>query len=523
MDRPWQAALPVLTISPQGEPAAGETDDFRQTTRRLLHERSRTLLVNLAGATHIDRLSSSVHAPRLERAGGMTVGGLRLAPILLSGVSLLAAEGTGAVSAAKQADAATSPAVVAAQASAATRDEGEGRVRFRFDDHPQLRVGQAVRVDFRLKLQGDLRAFSPEPSVDPDDEALSLARVGVEGRVTKYLEFEADWELTDQDEPWRNARLNAVPIEACQLQVGRFKVPFSRERLMGPASLEFTQRAIGVRLIAPGYDTGVMLHGRLRRRVLTYAVGVFRGRAEETPELADPPGVPPAQDHDERLWAWRVTTRPFARAAGPAWAAGLEIGVNGTRSEIDEGRFGWSADATFGGEFFDQLYVNGRRTRLGADVALVAGPASAQFEWLRGRDERRRQGMEVDDLPALEARDWYAWGTVVLTGETKRQVERPRRPLLRGGIGSVEAAVRVEHLTLGSQSNGGEGPSLNPRGVNVLRNGDAIWTLGLNWYPTRFVKVQFDAIRERFDDQDRTPLDAHDTFWSYVLRLQFVL
>lgn len=396
-------------------------------------------------------------------------------------------------------------------------------VQLVFDDHPELRVGDAVRVEFRLKLQGDYRGFSPDPASGPDRLDVPLARVGIEGRVTRYVEYEVAYELTDSEDGWRSVFVNLRPIDLLQVQGGHFKVPFSRDRLTGPTNLDFTQRAAGVRVIAPGYDTGVMAHGRLDRRLVTYAVGVFAGTRDETVPREEPPGLPPLQDNPERLLAWRVTVRPFARLRAAGWLRPLEFGANGAHSEVDEGRYGWRGEATFGDEVFDSLYVNGRRRRLGVDASIESGPVHLQAEWLLGRDERRGQGMESDDLPGLEVRDWYISGSLVLTGEDRGDVERPPRPVFSGGIGALEAALRFERLSFGSASDAGEAPSTSPRSANVLGNVDAVWTVGLNWYPARFFKVQFNAVRERFDDVERTPRPGQDTFWSYVLRLQFVL
>jgi len=396
-------------------------------------------------------------------------------------------------------------------------------VRLVFDDHPELRVGDAIRVEFRLKLQGDVRSFSPAPASEPDEFDVPLARVGIEGRVTRYVEYEVAYELTDSQDGWRSVFVNLRPIDLFQVQGGHFKVPFSRERLTGPTNLDFTQRAAGVRLVAPGYDTGLMAHGRLDKRLLTYAVGVFEGTADETEPRPEPPGLTPLQDNPEQLVAWRVTARPVVRLQAAGWLRPLEFGVNGTHSQVDEGRYGWQGEAAFGDEIFDSLYVNGRRTRLGVDASIESGPVHLQAEWLRGRDERRGQGMESDNLPEVEVRDWYVSGTVVLTGEARSDVERPARPLFGGGAGSLEAAVRFERLSFGSAADTGEPPSTSPRSANVLGNLDTIWTVGLNWYPVRHVRMQVDAVHERFDDPLRTPLAGHDTFWSWVVRLQFAL
>jgi hypothetical protein len=45
----------------------------------------------------------------------------------------------------------------------------------------------------------------------------------------------------------------------------------------------------------------------------------------------------------------------------------------------------------------------------------------------------------------------------------------------------------------------------------------------VNWTLNRFFKLQINAIRERVEDVERSPVPNGDAFWSRVLRLQFVL
>jgi phosphate-selective porin len=45
-------------------------------------------------------------------------------------------------------------------------------------------------------------------------------------------------------------------------------------------------------------------------------------------------------------------------------------------------------------------------------------------------------------------------------------------------------------------------------------------TLGVNWYPTRCVKIQGNFIREQLGDPSGGPLPSRPSFWSRVLRVQ---
>jgi len=48
-------------------------------------------------------------------------------------------------------------------------------------------------------------------------------------------------------------------------------------------------------------------------------------------------------------------------------------------------------------------------------------------------------------------------------------------------------------------------------------------TLGVNWALNRFVKLQFNGIREQLDDAVRNPIPDGGAFWSRIIRLQIVL
>ena len=69
----------------------------------------------------------------------------------------------------------------------------------------------------------------------------------------------------------------------------------------------------------------------------------------------------------------------------------------------------------------------------------------------------------------------------------------------------------------------GEPEEQNPRAVNLLENGERLWTVGLNWYLNRWMRIQLNGIRETIDDIERSPSPTQNTFWLGVARLQLVL
>ena len=129
--------------------------------------------------------------------------------------------------------------------------------------------------------------------------------------------------------------------------------------------------------------------------------------------------------------------------------------------------------------------------------------------------ERRGQSVDDLDLPTLVGSAWYAQGTWVLTGEEKRKgADEPTRPLLAGGFGSVELAARFDVVRF---SSGGDTPPGNgPRTETIGPLNDRAVTLGVNWSPNRWVRVQANVTRD-------TMSVASSSFWSRVVRFRFAM
>jgi phosphate-selective porin OprO/OprP len=148
---------------------------------------------------------------------------------------------------------------------------------------------------------------------------------------------------------------------------------------------------------------------------------------------------------------------------------------------------------------------------------------SVQAEYNRVTDQRNGQGLRDVDLPKVIAEGWYLAGTWLLTGEDKSGSVNPRRPLFQGGAGAIEVAARVEELRFGSAGPSDEPPFTNPRAAHILPNRDRALTLGVNWYVNKFGRVAWNVVRESIQDPARSPLSDRTTFWTGVLRLQFVM
>jgi phosphate-selective porin OprO/OprP len=402
-----------------------------------------------------------------------------------------------------------------AQSAQQEQDPDRGVVRWR--NRPSFQFGD-LRLDLRLKLAWDWRSFDPD--IDEDTYDFRLRRGGLNGEIGNHVEFQLERDL-NEDGRWRDVFVNWRTFRQAEIMAGRFKVPFGREELISSTDIDFAFRTLVSSIIPPARDVGVMVHGRFLQRGFTYEVGVFEkdgdnGRLEEAqfarPDTK-PEGIGPS-------FATRVTATPFRPLAETF--ENLRVGAAYGVTDVPEGLNSLRGEPVWAGkDFVEPVYVNGRRQRFGAEFTYTPGPVGLAAEWMQAREQRLGQGLGDVDLSDFITTGWYASATWLVTGEDKDNFNGPRRPLFTGGIGAIELAARYEKLQSESASKVDE-PFPNPRADNYLMNSDTVWTVGVNWFPNRWVRLTANGIHEHFADAERTPIFGTTDFWSGVVRLQLV-
>ena len=362
-----------------------------------------------------------------------------------------------------------------------------------------VKAGDWLRVDFRARFQGDIRA-SEAPIRGDEDGGLDIARrrVGVDGRV-KHVDFQLEYELGERE--WRDAYLDYRQFKAVQLRGGMFKVPFGLDENTSATNLDFIYRSRISSRLAPGRDRGVAVHGRLLKNVLTYHAGVFANDGNN----ARPSNS--ARVFGKTTFAARVVAHPFRGSKSKL--ATLQFGGAISGTDVPLGFPAVRARTVFGASFYDSdVWVRGHRQRTGLEARWQPGRASVQSEYIRLTDERRGQSVEDGDLSPLVAHGWYVSGTYSVTRKRSRW-------------GRVEAALRYETLSFGSTSRGER--STSARADAVLGNSDRVTTVGANWHVNKWVKVQANLIREEIGLPSMGPMPGRAGFWGRAFRLQLTL
>lgn len=414
-----------------------------------------------------------------------------------------------------------------------------------WDDRPSIVLGEDVTIDLKGRIQLDGRRFDPELFEDRVD--IRTLRVGLKGDLTRHLDWELEREIDeiyDADanpdlvevgliEPtwrfgdWKDVFINWSTFDAVRVKGGRFKMPFGLEQNTSVSDLDFAYRTAGSTKIAPGRDRGVMAYGELFGGSLVYEAGVFDDDGDNG-ELEEPRFLIAGEDLEG------IGPSVAARVVGEVLRGlpvhdrlkGAEVGVAFTRAYVPEGLNSLRGEDIWGYDFFAPVYVEGYRHRVGLQFDWSPGPAGFRAEWMQSREQRLGQSNRNEDLSDLIGTAWYASATWIVTGENKDGNLTPADPLFAGGLGLVEIAARYDQLSFRSASETGVA-FRNPRSDFLLPNTLRTVTVGANWLVNRWLKVVANAIRQSYDDLERTPrivdvdlIGTEEHYWSGLLRLQ---
>ncbi len=98
-------------------------------------------------------------------------------------------------------------------------------------------------------------------------------------------------------------------------------------------------------------------------------------------------------------------------------SAACGVGVAYTNGNLPEGLNSLRGETPYGYDFFEPVYVKGRRQRLGVELDWTPGPTSLRAEWIQiARGSARSRVNRNRDLSDLLGTGWYVSGTWFVTG-----------------------------------------------------------------------------------------------------------
>lgn len=349
---------------------------------------------------------------------------------------------------------------------------------------------------FVLKLRGyaqaDARLFMGDrDETPPHTFVIRRVRPILEGSLYKYFGFRVMPDFGGAQASVLDAHIDVRPLKEISLRVGKFKAPFSLERLQSATNLFFVERGFTSSL-APIRDIGVQVYGELWGGTVNYAAGVFNG-------VPDGGSADVDIDHDKDIVA-RVFLHPLRPLKVEA-LEGLGIGVaastgaaEGLQATPNLAQYRTSGQQAFfryrSGETIDATVVaGGGRTRVSPQLYYFYGPLGLLADYT---SSRQRVTLDTSSKN-LQHQAWQVAGTFVIAGTVSYEGIKPSSPVHDGGAGAFELALRYH----GFRADRDTFPTFaNPDASARDASG---FGAGLGWWPNRNVRFMANYEATAFD------------------------
>jgi phosphate-selective porin OprO/OprP len=359
------------------------------------------------------------------------------------------------------------------------------------------------------------------------------ARLEVDGKAFKYWLYKFQYDFTSSGVAgirdaylafkWPGLAILPFTSQPIIFQVGNSKEPFSLEELTSSKYITFIERALPVDTFSPSRHIGIAMgtHGdNWSAKVGVYSTSPQDDSQAPAREFPSNPAVPGSVATGGKQYldiAGRVTYAPILEkdallhlgggaryqvvnsATGGTESRALILGGS-VRSEANALRINLlgTPDLSCGLVFGAAGECTKDFVTWNAELAASYGPFNLQGEYFGNYYNRSAQalaraqningGPDASGGTSLNFNGFYVYGTWFLTGESRaasykvgalNSAEFGRisilNPVSKGGIGAWEIAGRYSQV------------NLNDGGILGGRQED--FTLGLNWYPEKGVRL----------------------------------
>ncbi len=355
---------------------------------------------------------------------------------------------------------------------------GDGLVIQSSDGEYRLRIGLLLQADGRFAFDGDADSV--------DTFAIRRLRPTLRGRIGRLFEIYVNPDVAGGSLSLKDAYMDTRLSPALVVRFGRMKTPFGLERLQSNGNKLFMELALPSAL-APNRDVGVQVLGDIAGGVVSYAIAVLNG--------VPGGGSADTDSNDGKDVVGRVAVRPFGKPSRRP-LSGLTLAVAGTTGEHEDAPLALHTPTLL--ETFARyagVRTDGRLNRYSPQASYYFKNLGAFGEYVHEAAPVVHNGIR-DDL----SRDaWQIAGSYLLAGGAA--TDRGVRPaasfaLSRGHLGAIQVAARYHTLEM-HDGHSLEGPIEMPGSSRRAR----AWTVGLNWFPSPYIRYAVNFERALFDRQ----------------------
>lgn len=380
----------------------------------------------------------------------------------------------------------------AASATQATLDAGKGLV-IKAPGELELKLRGVVQADFRHFNDGQAN----------DGFLFRRVRPTLEGGWGPLVAFRLTPEFAGDSASLVDAYIDLKFDPRATLRIGKVKGPVGLERMQGANALAFVERGLPTEL-APNRDIGVQLQGDVAGKALHYTVGIYNGAPDGRDSASSNPD-------DAFEFAGRLFWEPFKHAAGDVGTLGVGIaGSIGDKRGVGGNflpRYRTPGQQTFFA-FAGNVAADGRHRRLAGHGYYYRGPFGVLGEYIASSQAvALTGGASAGPRGRFEHSAWQLSAGYVLTGEDAgfRGVV-PSSSFAPGadGWGAFELVARYGVLDVDDTAF----PLFADPATAASRL--ASWGLGLNWYPSRNLKLAANYTRAGFDGGARSGANRAD-------------
>jgi phosphate-selective porin OprO and OprP len=282
-----------------------------------------------------------------------------------------------------------------------------------------------------------------------------------------------------------------------QLRAGKFKAPIGLEQMQSDPAVGLSERSLVTGLL-PTRDIGFQLWGDVGQGRFNYAAGVFNG-------VGDGRNAASVDFEDHREFAGRVFIQPF-KTSKLDLLKGFGFGLGGSYGNVFSNATG--LPSTTGGtlpgyytetlqQFFaytNTTVANGDHWRFSPQASYYFGPLGLMGEYAVSEQRVSRSAAPFTST-SIHNSAWQVLGSWVLTGEDASYTGVvPRHPFdpRAGHWGAFQVVGRYSVTDI---DNAAFPLYADP---SVSATGAHAWTVGLNWYLNRNIRVNASYTRTTF-------------------------